>query len=717
MLCSAAELGLGDDHAGILDPARPTSTPGTPFAEALGIERRRALRPRDQPQPARRHVGRRRGPRPGRPPRRCRSPSPSRRPTSVAGDAAVAGVSVEIVDPDLCGRFHARVLDGRDGRPVARAGSPSASPTLGMRPINNVVDVSNYVMLELGQPNHTYDLAKRRRRRACGCAGPATARRSSPSTTSSARSPADDLLICDGDDAAVGIAGVMGGASTEIGDTTTDVLLEMAWWHPMAIARSVDAASACAREASARFERGTDPEVVDLAARRFAELLAPSGARLVDGLRSTVDGDLPDRTPGRASAPTGSTACSAPTSSRRRDRRRCSSPSASPSSRRRRRRSTVTIPTFRPDTADRDRRHRGGRPPPRLRARIGQARCPRSVHDRARSPPRQRERRRSASCSSGLGLCTRPCRCRSSRPGDLARCRPAAPTAIALTNPLVAEESVLRTSLRPGLLRAVAYNESHRNRRRRACSRSARSSGLPARRHDAARRARAPRPSCSPGARPPRRSQRLAGRCAEALGVAGRRASTRRRAARAAPDRAALASSPATVAVGAVGEIDPGVLDALGIGERVAWLEVDLDAAAGPAPRRAPLPAGQPLPVERHRPGLRGRRGRARPATSRPPSAARPATCSSTCALFDVFRGAAGAPRAAAAWPTACGSRPPTAPSPTTTSPRSAPRWSPPSRAPSAPPSAPDPPPRLRRTGWDLRAPASRATTSSRVVA
>ena len=89
-----------------------------------------------------------------------------------------------------------------------------------------------------------------------------------------------DGVIADGSDTAIGLAGVMGGASTEITDETTDVLMEMAWWRPEDIARTSTRLQ-LRSEASLRFERGTDPEGVERAARRFCQLLAESGATTV----------------------------------------------------------------------------------------------------------------------------------------------------------------------------------------------------------------------------------------------------------------------------------------------------------------------------------------------------------------------------------------------------------------------------------------------------
>ena len=155
-----------------------------------------------------------------------------------------------------------------------------------MRPINNVVDASNYVMLELGQPTHPYDLAQ------LGGRG-LIVRRAAPGETVETldgvtRTIGDtgaDCLICDGENVPVGVAGIMGGASSEIADSTSEVLLEAAYFTPMAIARTSKRLG-LRTEASARFERGCDPWGIDAAVNRFNQLLAESvpGLTVRDGI-------------------------------------------------------------------------------------------------------------------------------------------------------------------------------------------------------------------------------------------------------------------------------------------------------------------------------------------------------------------------------------------------------------------------------------------------
>ena len=181
----------------------------------------------------------------------------------------------------------------------------------GMRPINNVVDASNYVMLELGQPTHPYDLDR--------LAGHGlVVRRARPGETLTTLDGVErtlgrpgpglgdtgqDCLICDAEGSPVGIGGVMGGASSEIGDTTTRVLLEAAYFVPMAIARTSKRLG-LRTEASARFERGCDPAGIDRAAERFCELLALTAGDGDDGGRR-VSSTSGERCPPRSSSPSG----------------------------------------------------------------------------------------------------------------------------------------------------------------------------------------------------------------------------------------------------------------------------------------------------------------------------------------------------------------------------------------------------------------------------
>ena len=466
-----------------------------------------------------------------------------------------------------------------------------------MRSISNVVDVSNYVMLELGQPNHPYDLAK--------VAGPGfrvrVARDGETLTTLDdveRRLTTEDLLICDGDDVPVGLAGIMGGATSEIDDATTDVLLEMAWFHPIGIVKS-SRRHKLRSEASARFEKGTDPEVIDLAMRRFAALL---GAPLEDGA-AVATGTLPDRPAGPCPHGPGGPAA------RHRPRARRGSPRCSTRSASRPPRSATTttceIPSWRYDSAteidviEEVARHHGytalGRTLPRAATTGGLS-------------PRQADRRRLRVAPGRVAASPRPCRCRSSRPGELARCG-LPDDGITIANPLVAEQSVLRTSLLPGLVGAVAYNWSHRNHGVHLFEIG----------HTFNRPADRATPTCPTSGR--RSAPSLAGAdaaeavhlwrfVAEALGH-HRRDDRERRGGRAPPDAQRPHPRRRATSVGALGEIDPGVLEAHGIGERVAYLEVDLDALLAAAARRRHLPALQPLPEQRHRPRLRGRRRRA----------------------------------------------------------------------------------------------------------
>jgi phenylalanyl-tRNA synthetase beta chain len=218
-----------------------------------------------------------------------------------ASDDAESSASVSVKDPDGCPRYLARVIRGASGgRTPIRA--QARLTACGVRPISPVVDATNYVMLELAQPLHAFDLRR--------LAGPGiVVRRSEPGerlTTLDAaeRQLEDDLLICDLD-GPIAIAGVMGGATSEVGPETLDVLLESAYFDPRSVLRTSRRLQLLT-EASVRFSRGTDPEGVGPAAARAARLMTEWAGGEV--LRGAIDvGATPPRRriglrPSRASA-------------------------------------------------------------------------------------------------------------------------------------------------------------------------------------------------------------------------------------------------------------------------------------------------------------------------------------------------------------------------------------------------------------------------------
>jgi phenylalanyl-tRNA synthetase beta chain len=281
MLCSSRELGLSDDHAGlmILDDLI-TPRVGQGLLEALSLTPDIVFdisvegnRP-DAWSVA--GVARDLATRLGRP----LSSPPLAQPD--AGESSSPFASAGIDAPDLCGRLTVSVLRG-----VKVGPSPSwiaqRLQTAGMRPISNVVDASNLVMLELGQPTHPYDASSvagrtLRARRARSGEVLTTLDGVQRELAKAGRGLGDtgeDCVIVDGDDRVLGLAGIMGGASSEINDATTDVLLEAAFFDPMTIARSSKRHS-LRSEASNRFERGVDPQLALRAAARFVEILRES---------------------------------------------------------------------------------------------------------------------------------------------------------------------------------------------------------------------------------------------------------------------------------------------------------------------------------------------------------------------------------------------------------------------------------------------------------
>jgi phenylalanyl-tRNA synthetase beta chain len=198
-------------------------------------------------------------------------------------------VSVAIQNPDLCGRFTARVMRGVKVQPSP----PWLRERLedsGVASISNVVDISNYVMLELGQPVHTYDYDKVRDHKLI-------ARKAKPGEKIKTLDGIDRTLeagmcvISDGDGSrAEGIGGIMGGAGTEISFSTKNVLIECAWFDPISVRRAARTLK-LHTEASTRFGRGADPEMPELASRRVAELILQlAGGELLAGVVDVYPG-------------------------------------------------------------------------------------------------------------------------------------------------------------------------------------------------------------------------------------------------------------------------------------------------------------------------------------------------------------------------------------------------------------------------------------------
>ena len=567
MLCSETELRLGDDSQGIL--VLPRNLPiGIPLAEAMGFEPDvlydLEINPNRPDAMSVMGVARDLAARRGLP-FVVPEPHVDELPSERGRD-----VTVEVLDPDLCGRFTASVIR----RVQVTASDPAIArrlTLLGMRSINSLVDVSNYVMLELGQPNHPYDLAKVRgqgfRVRRAGEGETLVTLDGVLRTFTS-----EDLLICDAEDGPIGIAGIMGGAETEIDNDTTDVLLEMAWFKPLAIARTARRLK-LRSEASARFEKGCDPEIIERAHARFAELLASSGARLESDL---VDqrGELPSRAPLRVRVervnrllgsdlsrqemvdllePIGfeTVASGAVTSSEEAFE--------------------VTVPTWRYDSSTEidvveEIARLYGYP------RLGRT-LPPSSHVGGLTQ-RQRERRRLRWVMLGLGL-SEAMPMPFLAPGQLERCGLPG-DGIEIANPLVAEESILRTSLLPGLVGALATNAARRNTGvglweigsvfQRPADGDAEAE-LPDEREWL---------GAALGGQDAAAAVRVWRAVEEALALPGVKIVSSPIPG-IHPTRSALLVGPDGEDIGTVGEVDPAVLERHGVAERVGWLELDLD--------------------------------------------------------------------------------------------------------------------------------------------
>ena len=275
MLCSARELGLGDDHQGLWELATDAA-PGTPLLAAVPIADTRLVLDITPNRPdllGHKGIARELGASLGIQPRLPALPgSPGgtmAAPARSGAEAATGGVRVTIEDPAGCPRFLAAVLRG-----VQIGPSPDwlvrRLAAVGVRSINNVVDATNYVMFELNQPMHAYDLARLR-----GGAVMARLARAGERlrTLDGVDRALDDAMtvIADGE-GVIGVAGVMGGAGSEVSAETRDIFLECAFFEPSGVRRARRALN-LSTEASYRFERGVDRWNGPEALRRCVELV------------------------------------------------------------------------------------------------------------------------------------------------------------------------------------------------------------------------------------------------------------------------------------------------------------------------------------------------------------------------------------------------------------------------------------------------------------
>ena len=586
MLCSGAELGLSADHGGILVLPGGLET-GVAFTEAIGLApdvvfdlditpnrpdamsvagvardlagaMRIPFAVPDRPAPALSSGG-------------AGTPAAGAGQETAGDRDPVTGARVATEDASLCPLFTARMVEG-----LTVGTSPAWITTrltlAGMRPINSVVDASNYVMLELGQPTHPYDLDL--------LAGPALVARAAREgevlkTLDGAErvlglGEHPDCVITDGDDRLVGIGGVMGGQSSEISEGTTRVLVEAAYFAPMAVARTSKRLG-LRSEASARFERGTDPDIAGFCADRVAALAAGSGggANLGAGLST---GHAPPHTrihlrTARLNALLGTDLVDAVVHGHL-ERIGFGVSGSSPGQ------AEVEVPGWRPDVSaevdlvEEVARHHG------------YARVARTVPTTTQvgllsSYQRGRRHLRQIMAGAGLVEAWTPTLIGPDDHGLVGRSEEA--KGLSLTNPMSREESELRRTMMPGLLRAVRFNVGHRNENIRlfevgkVFAPPPAGRGLPEEGEQLAAVLAAPADDAAAAVRLWRtladglRLQDPGIRTATPPGLH--------------PTRSGELTA-GTAVVGVIGEVDPAVAGAFDLEGRLGWLQVDLEALA-----------------------------------------------------------------------------------------------------------------------------------------
>jgi phenylalanyl-tRNA synthetase beta chain len=283
MICSARELGIGDDHAGIIVLPPDAGRPGDDAFAVLGLDEETIefeINPDRAYALSLRGVAREAA---------LAYDAPYRDPADrKVPDPDDAGYPVVVDDPTGCPVFVARTVTGFDPQAPTPGWLARRLQQAGMRPISLAVDVTNYVMLELGQPIHGYDRDR--------LSGPIRVRRARPGerlTTLDGvtRELSDEDLLITDDSGPIGLAGVMGGETTELSASTTEIVIEAAHFDPVGIFRTARRHK-LPSEASRRSERGVDPTIPAAAADRVAELLVELGGGTVgDGV--TVVGRPP----------------------------------------------------------------------------------------------------------------------------------------------------------------------------------------------------------------------------------------------------------------------------------------------------------------------------------------------------------------------------------------------------------------------------------------
>ena len=289
MICAEDELGLSDDHSGIM-VLNENAVLGTPIADALGIgdvEIEISITPNRSD--ALSHFGVARDlaalynlefKRP-----EFEIPECGKKTSDVA--------HVFIQDPDLCPRYVAKVVEG-----ITIKESPdwlkNRLKAVGLRPINNVVDVTNYILYEVGQPLHAFDLNMLEQKSIIVRRAGAINKIVTLDSKERNLLP-NDLLICD-KAKPVAVAGVMGGENSEVTLNTTDILIESAYFNPSSI-RKTSKKLGLSSDSSYRFERGCDPNITRYAAERAAYLIQQvAGGTVLDGVIDVYPNKIESKT-------------------------------------------------------------------------------------------------------------------------------------------------------------------------------------------------------------------------------------------------------------------------------------------------------------------------------------------------------------------------------------------------------------------------------------